>query len=248
MSYVWLVPLLLVFSIACAGANSGFPRDRGQYQIQPSSLGYDGEKYALLWQDAAGALHKATGKDLRLQRDERTFLEIADGSPIIHLKDDEGVTVSGRDREGSFGSVWFPFFAGYALGGLANQPYPGDRPYADRTPTYHYPPSDSFGRGDQLNGSITRSRPETPDYSKVQPIPNAVSGQGAGTGGGSAATNKANTITGGQAGGSGAGAAATNKGTFAARPQTGSGGGIGAGSGWSAPSTARPSFGGARRR
>jgi len=56
---------------------------------------------------------------------------------------------------------------------------------ASTTPAYRYPPTDTFSRGDSLHGSETTTRPSPPDYRKVQPAPNAVSGQNGGTGGGS---------------------------------------------------------------
>jgi len=55
-----------------------------------------------------------------MARDERTFLQTGSGSPVIHLKEDEAVTVKGRDRDGDFTSSWFPFFLGYGLGNLTS--------------------------------------------------------------------------------------------------------------------------------
>lgn len=264
-----LLALLLVFSTACGSANSGFPRDKGEYNIQPNSLTFDGDKYSLFWVDKDGSIKRAEGRDVRLVEGDRTYLEVADGSPIVHLKADEGIQVKGRDRQGDFVSSWFPFFAGYALGGMGN--WGGYRPPPDyqtgsRSPSYRYPPTDTFGRDDQLNGSVSQPKPQTPDYTKVQPAPYSVSGQGGGTGGGSAATNKAAGPLGGQAGGTGSGSAASNKGTFSSK----SGGtGVGGGSSFGLPSTgksgssasqpsqpsrsapsipSRPSTGGGRRR
>jgi hypothetical protein len=229
-----LVALLTLFATACGSSNSGFPKSSGEYPIQPNSLSYDGKKYALLWSDTAGNLHKAEGEDVRMQQDERTFLEVGDGSPVVHLKQDEGVTVRGKDRDGPFETFWFPFFLGQALGGggpIINQPYPGDRGVG-RGASYQYPPTDTFGRDDSLHGSVQRSKAETPDYTKVQPAPYAVSGQNSGAGDGTAASNKAVTPNSGQAGGTGAGSAASNKGTF----QSSGGTGVNAGSGLSSDS------------
>jgi hypothetical protein len=251
-----LILLLVLSNVACGNGNSGFPKDPGQYPIQPGSITYDGKKYTLIWQDPAGSLHPAEGRDVQMARDERTFLQVGDGSPVMHLKEDEAVTVKGRDRDGEFNTPWLPFLLGYGLGNLTgggggyNQPYPGDS--YNRGPSYQYPPTDTFGRGDQLNGSVQRSKPEAPDYSKVQPAPYAVSGQSSGTGSGTAATNKSVAPSSGQSGGSGAGSAATNKGTFSSGGSSatsgggsglGSGGGtgVGGGSGWSSPS--KPSTG-----
>jgi hypothetical protein len=241
---VALASLLAILTAACGDGNSGFPKQDGQYPIQAGSLTYDGKSYTLLWSDANGQFQQAEGRNVRMQRDERTFLEIGNSSPVIHLKEDEAVTVRGRDRDGIFESPWFPFFLGYTVGGglngpTINQPYPGDSSRGG--PAYQYPPTDSFGRGDSLHGSIERSKAETPDYSKVQPAPYAVSGQSGGTGGGNAATNKATGPASGQSGGTGTGSAATNKGTFSANGGTGVNGG--AGFGGSKPSTGTGSSG-----
>jgi hypothetical protein len=228
-----LAALLLA---ACGSGNQGFPKQPGEYEIQPGSLTYDGERYSLLWIDPSGGVQSAQGKDVRLQRDARTALEIGSGSPIVHLKEDEAVTIRGRDRDGEFNLPWFPFFLWGFPGGWSgpiNQRYPGDAPA--QGPAYQYPPSGEFGRGDQLNGSIERSKPQPPDYSKVAPAPYAVSGQTGGTGGGNAATNKATAPSAsGQSGGTGAGSAASNKGTFSKGGSTGAAGtGVGGGSGLS---------------
>jgi hypothetical protein len=242
---VVLASLLAIITAACGDGNNGFPKQAGQYTIQPGSLSYDGKSYTLLWSDAIGQFQKAEGRNVRMERDERTFLEVGNSSPVIHLKEDEAVTVRGRDRDGAFESPWFPFFLGYAVGGglsgpTINQRYPGDSYRGG--PTYQYPPTDSFGRGDSLHGSIERSKAEAPDYSKVQPAPYAVSGQSGGTGGGNAATNKATGANSGQSGGTGSGSAASNKGTFSAN---GGGTGVngGAGFGGSKPDTGTGSSG-----
>ena len=231
-----LILMALVLALAgtaCGGnGNRGFPKEAGQYEIGKGTLAFDGQDYELTWLDAAGSSHQAKGRDVRMQKNDRTFLEIGGGSPVIHLKEDEGVVVRGRDRDGMFESPWFPFFLGYVLGGAGGSPttyYPGDSRHGG--PGYHYPPSGTFGRGDQLNGSIQRSKAETPDYGKVQPAPYSVSGQSSGTGGGSAATNKATSPSGGQSGGTGGGTAASGKGGFANSGGTGVGGGASWGSG-----------------
>lgn len=265
VALIVLLALLMVLATACGNGNSGFPKQPGQYTIQPSSLAFDGKEYSLLWADSSGNLHKAEGQDVRMQRDERTFLEIGSGSPVVHLKEDEAVVVRGQDSGGPFESFWFPFFLGTALGrvgspAVINQPYPGES--IGRGASYQYPPTSSFGRDDSLHGSVQRSKPETPDYSKVPPAPYAVSGQSAGTGGGNAATNKSVGPSSGQSGGTGTGSAASNKGTFRSSGSTSGGGtGVNGGSGWSSGSKSGPSvgsgssrpspgrsFGGGRRR
>jgi hypothetical protein len=222
-----LAALVAVLTTACGGSNSGFPKEPGQYTIQPNSLAFDGKKYSLQWADASGGLHKAEGEDVRMQQSEQTSLEIGSGSPIVHLKEDEAVTVRAKDRDGPFETFWFPFFLGRALGGgpIINQPYPGDS--IGRGPTYQYPPTDSFGRDDSLHGSVQRSKAQTPDYTKVQPAPYAVSGQNSGAGGGNAATNKVVAPSSGQSGGAGSGTSASGKGTFSSSGGTGVKGGSG---------------------
>lgn len=254
--------LLALLTAACSSSNTGFPKSPGHYDIQPGSITYDGDRYSLLWIDVDGSIHRAEGRDVRMQRDDRTFLEIGSGSPVIHLAEQEAVVVRGRDRDGEFETFWFPFFLGRTLGSgpvIINQPYPGDGPA--RGPSYQYPPTDTFGRDEELHGSIERTKPEAPDYSKVQPAPYAVSGQASGTGGGTAASNKTTAPISGQSGGTGggtaasnkgtssaptgavgSGSAATNKGTFSATPKTGAGGtGVGGGSGWFSGSGSRSS-------
>lgn len=244
---ILLAVLLAAVGVACGGnGNSGFPKDPGQYEIVKGTLVYDGQKYSLNWLDAGGSSRQAEGRDVRMQQDQRTFLEIGSGSPLVHLKEDEAVTVRGRDRDGLFESPWFPFFLGYAAGGglgggSPTTYYPGD-PRANGA-GYRYPPSDSFGRGDQLNGSVERSKPEPPDYKKVPPAPYSVSGQGAGTGGGNAATNKATGPASGQGGGTGGGDAASNKGTFSNGSGNTGAGGTGVGGGASNGSSSKPPTG-----
>jgi hypothetical protein len=243
--------LVMVAGTGCGSSNSGFPREPGQYTIQPGTLSYDGKKYMLQWADASGNLHWAEGEDVRMQRGERSLLEIGNGSPIVHLKEDEAVVVRGRDRDGGFETFWFPFFLGRALGAgsgpvIVNQPYPGDS--APRGPGYQYPPTDTFGRDDSLHGSVQRSKPQTPDYTKVQPAPYAVSGQGAGAGAGTAATNRSATPLSGQAAGTGTGSAASSKGTFSSRGSVSPGGpGVNGGAGWSSGSKPRTGTGSVSR-
>ncbi len=224
-------PLLLVLaSLLLLACNRGLPSGSGEYPIR--SLSFDGKEYSFYWTSPDGALHEAHGDDFKLvQDDQRSYLEVGHGTPVLHLKPDEGIAVRGRDSGGSFSSWWFPFMLGYALGGngpWVTVPQSGPPP---TTPSYRYPPTDTFGRGDTLHGSEATSRPSPPDYRKVQPAPNAVSGQNAGAGGGSAATNKDAGASSGQSSGTGAGSAATNKGTGANSGQSGGAGTGGAATG-----------------
>ncbi len=218
-----LLALTAMLLVAC---NHGLPSGSGQYPVK--SVSFDGKEYAFFWTSHDGTVHDAHGDDFKLvQDDQRSYLEVGNGTPVLHLKPDEGIQVRGRDRGGEFSSWWFPFMLGYALGGngpWVTVPQTGPPP---TTPSYRYPPTDNFGRGDTLHGSEATSSAKPPDYKKVQPAPNAVSGQNAGTGGGSAATNKEAAPSSGQTGGSGAGSAASSKG---AAPNSGHGSGVGSGS------------------
>ena len=188
-------------------------------------------------------------RNLRLVQDPtNTFLEVPQGGgdPILHLRQDEPITVRGQDRQGEFGSPWFPFLLGAAVGNafgggfgggrggqtiIINNPAPGEtRNYDAGAAAYRYPPTGSFGRDEELHGTLDSSKPQTPDYSKVQASPYATTGKSSGTGGGAAASNKsvgATSATSGQSGGTGGGTAASSKGGFANGSQsyTNTGGG-----------------------
>jgi len=260
-----LFALSLVTS-ACSGSGNGAPSTPGQFSVQKDSVHFDGDRYQLYWADNNGSLHKLETKQLRLVRDpDRTFLEVLPGGadPILHLREDEPITVAGQDHQGAFSSPWFPFLAGAALGNvlggggfggfggrgggqtvIINNPVPGGPSYAPNAPAYRYPPTGNFGRDESLHGSVDTSRPQTPDYTKIQPSPYATSGLASGTGGGAAASNKApssasgvngaTSANSGQAGGTGSGVAASSKGGFANGSQSFSNSsgstGVGAGS------------------
>ncbi len=238
----------LVFASACSGASSNVPTQPGQYSVQKDSVHFDGERYQLYYSDAAGQLHQMQTRNLKMVRDpERTFLDVPQGGgdPVLHLREDEPITVEGRDREGAFSSPWFPFFlgtlAGNAFGGrgqgtvIINNPAPGERgTYGPNTATYRYPPTGTFGRDESLHGSLDTSKPQPPDYSRVQPPSYATAGKSAGTGGGVAASNKAPSTS--------SSAAASNKGGFSSGSQAYSAPKGGGGS--SGPLSGKPSVGG----
>lgn len=185
--------VLALLLAACASGSEGVPGRPGQYEIRKGSVSFDGDRYQLLWQDAQGGLHRARGRDFRLVQDERNFLEVDGGSPILHVREDEPISVEGEDNQGGFSSFWFPFLLGQALSGpgVIGQPAPGtSHNPLPRTPSYRYPPSDTFGRGETLHGTVNSPRPQPPDYGQVRPVPGAVSGQAGGAGGGTAATAK----------------------------------------------------------
>src|SRR5207253_7861807 len=97
---------------------------------------------------------------------------------------------------------------------VINNPAPGEPGTYDRgTPAYRYPPTGTFGRDDELHGSLDTSKAQPPDYSRVQPAPYATAGKSSGTGGGAAASNKTVGVTSATSGhpGAAAGAAATRR-------------------------------------
>ncbi len=258
--WLLLAVLMLVAGllVGCSG-DSGLPKQPGEYGIQPKSITYDGQDYSFYWIDKDSSVHRATVEHLKMVQDERAYLLMQDKEPTLHLRPDDPINVKGEDRQGSYSSPWFPFFAGTMLGrmtapsaGPYQQPYAGSPTVDPNTPTYRYPPTSSFGRDDTLNGSITNNKPSAPDYGKVSPNPNAVSGKGEGTGGGTAASSKSGgTSTSGQSGGSGSGSAASGKGGFQSGSQSfsNSGGGSSSGSkvgGGSGKSSSGSSGGGSK--
>jgi hypothetical protein len=243
----------LILTSACGPSQTAPPSQPGQYTVQKDSVHFDGDKYSLYWADNGNAVHRMETRNLRMVRDpDRTFLEVppGGGDPILHLREDEPISVDGRDREGAFSSPWFPFFLGTMVGRgfggfggggggtvIINNPAPGEsNTYSPSQATYRYPPTGTFGRGDELHGTVDTSKAQAPDYSKVQPAPYATSGKSSGTGGGVAASNKSTGIgsapnaTTGQTGGTGGGTAASGKGGFSSGSQAYGGSGVGAGS------------------
>jgi hypothetical protein len=215
--FVAILVVLGLLASACGSAGTGAPSTPGQYSVQKDSVHFDGERYQLYWADSGGSLHRMETRNLRLVRDPNaTLLEVPQGGgdPILHLREDEPITVEGQDHQGAFSSPWFPFLLGATLGNafgggfgggrggqtvIINNPAPGEsRGYDAATPTYRYPPTGSFGRGEELHGSLDTSKPQPPDYSKVQPAPYATAGKSSGTGGGTAASNKGGFASGSQ--------------------------------------------------
>jgi hypothetical protein len=238
----------LIFASACSG-NAGMPTQPGQYSVQKDSVHFDGDRYELYYADSSGTIHNMKTRSLKMLRDpERTYLEIPQGGgdPVLHLREDEPITVDGRDNQGAFSSPWFPFFLGTMVGNtfggrgqgtvVINNPAPGERgTYGPDAPTYRYPPTGTFGRDDSLHGSLDSSKPQSPDYSKVQPAPYATTGTSSGTGGGAAASNKAPSVS---------GSAASSKGGFSSGSQAYSAPkGVGGGTGSSGAVTGKPSTG-----
>jgi len=189
---------LFILSLVTTACASGSPLPApGAYSVQRDSVQFDGERYQLYYAQPNGSVQRLESKTLRMVRDnERTYLEVPQsGDPILHMREDEPIHVQGQDNNGAFSSPWFPFLLGTMLGNsLGNV----------GTPTYRYPPTGTFGRDEQLRGSVESTRAQVPDYSKMQPAQNATTGQASGTGGGVAATNKAPSAS----------SAATSKGGF----------------------------------
>jgi hypothetical protein len=212
--------LSILFIVLGCSSSRGLPPASGEYEIKANSLTWDGSEYEFFWKDGKGELHRASADKLKMVEDTRTYLEMSEAEPVVHLAKEDPVAIRGEDHNGSFTTPWFPFFLGTMMGGglggpvVINQPYPGSPPPTTGRPTYHYPPTDTFGRDESLHGSVTNNKPAAPDYNKVKPAPYSVSGQSGGTGGGTAASNKSTSVS-GQSGGTGSGSAASNKGGFA---------------------------------
>ena len=220
MNRVVLIALMLSsLVLAACGPGDGLPKVAGQYKLKEKSVTFDGEKYSFFWADAVGNLTRVRTDDVKLKLGDQNMLEITDKKDaILNLKDDEPVAVEGRDQKGDFSNFWYPFMIGSMMsrgfggGGpiiVNNNGSPGEY----RQPSHRYPPTDQFNRGDTIGGSVSNTTGRPPDYSRVQPASNTISGQGEGSGGGNSATNKADTDvrTGGQASGTGSGSAVLNK-------------------------------------
>jgi hypothetical protein len=207
------VVLLIILGSCDLSSAEGLPEEPGRYALKEKSVTYDGERYSFLWSDAGGALQRATTDDVKLQLAEENALEItAERDAILHLRQDEPVTVEARDQQGDFGSFWYPFIVGQMVGSgpAVGAPAP---PPEYRQPTYRFPPTDRIDRGDTITGSSSSSTSRPPDYGGLAPVGGAVSGQAGGAGGGSAAINRSqsSSTVSGQAGGAGGGSAALNK-------------------------------------
>jgi hypothetical protein len=228
---ILIVATIATLLLAACGSN-GLPSADGVYPIQSRSVTWDGDQYKFYWADSSGSLHQAHSKDVKLVQDSQDFLQMQDRKGVLRLQPTEPINVLGRDERGGFSDSWFPFLAGAAIGNALG---------GGRGPTYYYPPTNVYGRGDQIDGSVTTSSPKPPDYSTIKtppnavhPAPGSVAGQNSGTGGGNAASNKLGGVNNaapsgasGQSGGTGSGGAAGNK---SGSSSSGSGGKIGSGS------------------
>lgn len=241
--YRLLTPLL-VFALVLTSCNQGMPPSDGEFQLKSDTLTFDGSQYEFAWVGADGQVNWARGNDVKLVQDERTYLKVENGKPTIHLKPDQAVAVKYQDNNGSYSNPWFPFLVGTAIGNsmggnrtvIVSQPNPGTSSVPPSQPAYRYPPTNSSARGESLQGTVSNDKPAAPDYKKINPNPNAASGQTGGTGSGVGATNKSPSTSSGQVGGTGSGDAATGKGKDAASGQSG-GTGVGSGATNKQPST-----------
>src|SRR5437763_15294877 len=86
---------------ACGAAGTGAPSSPGQYSVQKNSVHFDGDHYQLYWADNNGSLHRMDTRNVRLVRDpDRTFLEVPQsGDPVLHMREDEPITVDGQDNQ-----------------------------------------------------------------------------------------------------------------------------------------------------
>jgi hypothetical protein len=217
---VYLLPFvaIVLFAVVSSGCDkSGLPRTAGDYAIQNNEVRFNGQDYSFHWIGPDGGIHRVQTDDVKLAQDERTFLHVGGGGPELHLTEQQSIQVASRDNHGNFITPWFPFFWG-PLGGGPVVVLPRETGGDARTPSYRYPPSDSFGPGETLGGSVPSSQPRPPDYTRLPNARNTVGGQAGGTGGGAAATGKGAASVAGQSGGAGAGSAATSKGGFQTGP------------------------------
>lgn len=203
-----------------AEVRSGLPTGPGRYALDPASLRRDSQGiYYFAWSQPGGAWQQASASLLQLVQDQADELEVpAGGDPILHLREDTPVALAdapvavatpvpgSSDSGPSTYTPWYPF---YGVG-------------SSSTPSYRNPP----GTTDSSNvarGSDSSSTPPPPP-ARTSGLPHAVSGQGKGTGSGTAATGKSGasaSSSSGQSGGTGGGDAASSKGSSS------SGGGIG---------------------
>ena len=216
-----------VVALALSGCGrSDFPSQPGDYNLLNNEVRFDGQNYAFRWLAADSSAHQARADKIPLVQDDRTFLRVGGDGPVLHLAEGQSVQVEARDRQGSFATPWYPFFWG-PIGGRSTIALPPDTGGNTRSPSYRYPPTDSFGRNETLGGSLPSPASSPPDYARVPNARDTVAGQAGGTGGGTAATNRASGPVSGQSGGGGSGAAASDR---ALAPVGGQGGGSGGGS------------------
>jgi hypothetical protein len=179
---------------------SGLPRGPGSYEVDKGSVFRDQRGlYQFEWFDSGVSPANATGhvayaSKLRLQRDDKLFLEIAEGQdPVLHMPESEpvgliqqaqvnNVQAGPQYRPHSY-SMWEPFVIGMLL---------------SNRPMYYEPPRTIVVAGDPgqvTNGANTPrvsggsvSETPKPAAQRVTGVQSAVSGRAGGTGAGSAVT------------------------------------------------------------
>lgn len=186
MRATWLIGFLVLLLAACGGGGDGLPTAAGEYVVKSRSVSFDGERYNFQWAvpTRGSDLTWARTKDVRLQLDDRTYLDV-DGSKqaVLHLTQDEPVTVVRQEQGRQYSSAWYPYYYQPSTTIIVEREY--------RRPVYVYPPSGSFRDGETLTGNVRSDRPAAPAQIKtLQATSNTVSGQSGGTGGGNAVLNK----------------------------------------------------------
>jgi hypothetical protein len=200
---------------------AGLPSAPGRYPVDPSSLRRDSQGvYHFAWSQAGGAWQQADASLLKLVQDQTDELEVpASGDPTLHLREDTPVALadaavavatpvpgSSSDSGPSTYVPWYPFYGSSS----------------SSSPSYRNPPS-TTDDSNVARGSDSSASPPPP-ASRTSGLPHAVSGQGKGTGSGTAASGKSGasaSSSSGQSGGTGGGDAASSKGSSS------SGGGVG---------------------
>ncbi|MDP2726640.1 MAG: hypothetical protein Q8P59_03760, partial [Dehalococcoidia bacterium] len=89
---------LALLLVACS--SSGLPSQPGDYDIQAKTINYDGQEYSFYWVDKDKTLHLSRQDDIKMVQDSRTYLEMRGNEPILHLGEEEPISVKGEDRNG----------------------------------------------------------------------------------------------------------------------------------------------------
>lgn len=88
---LFLVVLLALAFVSC-DTRDGLPADPRAYDVRSGSLQHVDGRYYFLWAAQDGELHQADARDVKLQQDEQTYLEVQSRSQsILHLRPEEQV-------------------------------------------------------------------------------------------------------------------------------------------------------------
>src|SRR5438105_721598 len=150
-----IVLLSTVLLLAACGGGDGLPAQPGEYVVKSKSVTFDGERYQFQWAPTGKSdLSWAKTRELRLQLDDRTFLQVEpDKKAVLHLTQEEPVTVVRKDSGREYSSAWYPYY-GSGTTVIVEREY--------RQPIYVYPPSSNFNNGETLNGSVRSDKPADP--------------------------------------------------------------------------------------